>query len=129
MISYELAPDIDERLSEILSGLEMKHIMPGRVMAIRSRKSNSKRVIARCHGLPKIMQLALKIDAHYIIEVIQERFGRLSYEEQTKVLIHELMHIPLSFSGGFRAHNPYVTKREVEKMYHRFISSMNRPQI
>lgn len=126
MITYEFAPDIDERLREISLGLGMDHIVSDRVIAIRSRRSTSKRVIARCHGLPKIMQLALKIEAHYIIEVIQERFSSLSYEEQTKVLIHELMHIPHAFSGGFRMHNPYVTRREVEKMYRRFILSLDR---
>lgn len=120
MISYELAPDIKKRIDEISLKLEMKHVVPSRVIAIRSKGTNSKRVVARCHGIPKILQLALKTEPHYIIEVIEERFDSLNPEEQTRVLIHELMHIPHSFSGGFRLHKPYVTRREVEKMYRRF---------
>ena len=52
----------------------------------------------------------------YLIEVISEKFDRLSAEEQLKVIIHELMHIPKSFGGGFIHHNK-VNKRSVEKQY------------
>lgn len=67
------------------------------------------------------MQLALDHKPHYVIEVVSERFDRLSKDEQTKVLIHELMHIPHSFGGGFRAHRPHVTQKKVERMYEKFL--------
>jgi predicted metallopeptidase len=66
------------------------------------------------------MQLALNMKPHYIIEIISEQFDKLGPEEQTKVLIHELMHIPHSFGGGFRSHRPYVTKKKVERMYEQY---------
>ena len=121
MIRYELARDINDQIRDIIHRLEMRHIDESRVVCIRSKGSNSKRVIARCHALPKIMQLALHHDPHYVIEVISERFDGLRNEEQIKVLIHELMHIPHSFGGGFRAHRPYVSRRKVDKMYRKFI--------
>jgi predicted metallopeptidase len=121
MIHYELAEDIAARIRDILHTLKMNHVDASRVASVRSKGSTSKRVVARCHGLSRIMQLALDQKPHYVIEVVSERFDKLSNEEQTKVLIHELMHIPYSFGGGFRAHKPHVTPRKVDRMYRKFM--------
>jgi predicted metallopeptidase len=121
MIRYELARDLRERIVEILKRVKMTHIDASKVTCLRSEGSRSRRTIARCHGLPKIMQLALNRGPHYVIEVISERFDTLSREDQTRVLIHELMHIPHSFGGGFRSHRPYVTRQKVEKVYQEFL--------
>lgn len=123
MIQYEVADDIGTAIKDIIQKLHMTHVDGSRVVCVRSRGSTSKRVIARCHGLSRIMQLALKQKPHYVIEVVSERFDWLSKEEQTKVLIHELMHIPHSFGGGFRAHRPHVTKKRVEMMYKKFVEA------
>jgi predicted metallopeptidase len=121
MIQYHRAEDIDFRVKEILRKLEMTHVDETRLTCLRSKGSASRRVIARCHGLSRIMQLALDKDPHYAIEVLSERFDRLSKEEQTKVLIHEILHIPHSFGGGFRAHRPFVTRAKVQILYDKFI--------
>jgi predicted metallopeptidase len=121
MIEYYPAEDIDFRVKEILRKLEMTHIDETRLACLRSKGSASRRVIARCHGLSRIMQLALDKNPHYVIEVLSERFDRLSKEEQTKVLIHEILHIPHSFGGGFRAHRPFVTRAKVQTLYDKFI--------
>ena len=63
------------------------------------------------------MQIAFKEKPAYEIELISEKFDRLKEEEKIKTIIHELMHIPHSFSGGFRVHKPFVTKPKVEKNY------------
>jgi predicted metallopeptidase len=123
MIRYELAQDLSERIGDIISRVRMTHVDPSKVTCLRSRGSRSRRVIARCHGLSKIMQLALNQGPHYVIEVISERFDKLSREDQTRVLIHELMHIPHSFGGGFRAHKPYVTRQRVERMYQKYLKA------
>jgi predicted metallopeptidase len=121
MIQYLLAEDINLRVQEIIRKLKMTHIDETRVICVRSKGSGSRRVIARCHGLPRIMQVALVKSPHYIIEILSERFDRLSREDQTKVLIHEILHIPHCFGGGFRAHKPYVTRAKVQKMYDEFM--------
>ena len=121
MIRYELADDIGSTIKDILDKLQMTHVDGSRVVCVRSKGSSSKRLLARCHGLSRIMQLALNEKPHYVIEVVSERFDKLSKEEQTKVLIHELMHIPYSFGGGFRAHRPHVTRKRVERMYKQFV--------
>jgi predicted metallopeptidase len=123
MIQYHLADDIDFRVKEILWKLKMTHIDQTRLICLRSKGSESRRVIARCHGLSRIMQLALNEKPHYVIEVLSERFDRLSKEDQTKVLIHEVLHIPRSFRGGFRAHKPFVTRAKVQRMYDEFMKA------
>ncbi len=122
MIRYELAPDIEKELRKISRSLKMDHIDLKRVRGVRSYGSTGKGVIARCHALPKVMQLALGIEAHYVVEILTENYQRLSPEAQTKILIHELMHIPETFGGGFRMHRNHVTHRNVERMYKQYIN-------
>jgi len=120
MIHYELAEDIGVKISDIIQKLRMAHLDESRIICVRSKGSRTRRIIARCHGLSRIMQSALGQKPHYVIEIISEKFDRLADDEQTRVLIHELMHIPHSFGGGFRHHKPYVTRRKVERMYEKF---------
>jgi len=119
MIKYALAPDIDDQIRDIAEKLGMQHDL-SRVVSIRSRGSASKRILARCHALPRVMKLALGVKTHYVIELITENFDKLNEEEQTKTLIHELMHIPKAFGGGFKHHN-VVNSRTVDKMYKEYI--------
>jgi len=123
-IKYELADDVMKRIYDIVKTLGAEHVRLSGVYAIRSRGSGSRRTIARCHALGKIWQLALGINAVYLIEVISEKFDKMSYEEQDKVLIHELMHIPFSFGGGFK-HHDFVTGGNVEKIYKKYAQLKN----
>ena len=43
----------------------------------------------------------------------------MSPEDKTKTLIHELMHIPKTFGGGF-IHHDVVHERNVNKMYEHY---------
>jgi predicted metallopeptidase len=99
----EPAPDIAERITKIVQKLDMNHIDPSRLVCMRSRGSSS-RAIARIWSLPKIWQKALNVEAHYIIEAVSERFDELSRADQDRTLIHELMHIPKTFSGAVLSH-------------------------
>ena len=119
-MKYENALDLQERMKEIVLALNMNHVDIDRVSCIRSQGSSTKRTIARCHALGKVMQLGMKTNAHYTIEFL-ERFEKLNRKEQDKVIIHELMHIPKSFGGGFRQHD-FVCERNVDIMYEKFIS-------
>jgi predicted metallopeptidase len=121
MIRYEMAPEIESKLKRITRKLKLDHIDLDRVKGVRSYGSTGKGIIARCHALPKVMQLALGINAHYVIEILTENYNRLSKEEQIKILIHELMHIPETFGGGFRMHKDHVTRKNVEKLYRKLV--------
>ncbi|MFH1585512.1 MAG: putative metallopeptidase [archaeon] len=119
-MKYEFALDIQEKAREI-SLLLFPHIKIGFVKCIRSYGSSTRRTIARCHGLGKVFQKAMGVHAFYVLEFLSERFDKLSKEEQIKVIIHELMHIPYAFGGGFK-HHDYVTDRNVNKHYQLYLS-------
>ena len=117
-MKYADAPDLKEKMRDIVNTLGMKHIDVERVECLRSFGSSSRRTIARCHALGKLMQRAMKTKAFYAIEFL-ERFDKMSVKEQDKVIIHELMHIPKTFGGGFRQHD-FVCDRNVEIFYREF---------
>jgi len=119
-MKYEDAPDLKERMNDVVNLLGMNHIVIDRVECVRSFGSSSRRTIARCHALGKLMQKAMKNKAFYAIEFL-ELFDKMSKSEQDKVIIHELMHIPKTFGGGFRQHD-YVCDRNVDIMYEKFAS-------
>ncbi len=117
-VRYEFANDVEELAKKIAKKLSMTHLDFSRIKFIRSYGSKS-RAVARCYGLARIWQHALGIKAHYVIEVIAEKFDKLSNEEKEKVIIHELLHIPKSFGGGLRGHD-YVTRKRVENLHKKF---------
>ncbi len=119
MIEYFDAPDIEQRVDEITELLRFDHVRPGNVHCVRSRGSQAARTIARIHGLGRVWQRALGLEPTYIIEVIAERFDRLPAEGQDRTLVHELLHIPRGFGGGFRHHTGHVTEENVEVWYRR----------
>jgi predicted metallopeptidase len=119
LIEYYQAPDIKERVGEIIELLRFDHVKPGNVYCVRSRGSQSRRTIARIHGLGRIWQQAMGIETTYIIEVISEQFDPLTRDGQDRVLVHELMHIPHGFQGGFRHHKDYVTRDNVDVWFKR----------
>ena len=71
------------------------------------------------------MQLALGRKGFYVIEILSKRFDKMSKEDQLRTLIHELMHIPKSFGGGFR-HHDYVCERNIEIEYQKYINFKKR---
>ncbi|HLD85186.1 MAG TPA: putative metallopeptidase [archaeon] len=118
-IKYEPAPDIEKAAKTIVEKLEnahLGHVDFSRVRFLRSRGSKSQRTLARCHALPRIMQKALDVKAHYVIEVISENFDHLDDKEKIKTIIHELFHIPKSMGGGFR-HHDYVCGKNIDILY------------
>lgn len=119
MIEYFDAPDVKRQIDMIIDLLHFDHIRPESIYCIRSRGSRARKVIARIHGLSRIWQEVMGLEASYIIEVIAERFDYMTEEEQEKALIHELLHIPHSFKGGFRHHKDYVNGEIVETWYRR----------
>ena len=119
---FQPASDIQNRINLIVKKTGMIYIDPERIKCFRSFGSKSK-AIARVWSFPKIWQIALNTKPHYLIEVISERFDKLDQEKKDKVLIHELLHIPLNFSGSLLPHKsrgrtiePKVVNKLFKKM-------------
>ena len=116
-LEYLEASDVKRLIYEIVDNLDLFHVVPQFVYCYRSKGSKSKRTVARIHGLSRIWQEALVRPPAYVIEVISERYDRLSEEEKEKTLIHELLHIPKGFSGGFHPHKGYIDRKRVDKLH------------
>ena len=118
-MDFFLAPELKSDLTRIVDFLGFSHIKVDNIVTFRSHGSKS-RAIARIWSLPKIWQMALQKDAHYCIEVVSERFDKLSKEDKDKVLIHELLHIPKNFSGSLLPHkqrSKRIDRRTVEGLF------------
>ncbi|MBP6913861.1 MAG: metallopeptidase [Candidatus Levybacteria bacterium] len=110
--------ELTERVRGVITEIGFLHIQTHRIFCFRTEGSKS-RAYARIWAFPKIFQNVLEIEPAYVIEVINKYYDKLSYEEQTKVLIHELLHIPKNFSGSLLPHKYGNTQieKEVEKIY------------
>ena len=105
-MEWEEAPDVKKEVKKILKVLDMPHINLDRIFCYRTNGSKS-RAYARIWSFPKIFQNALKLEPAYVIEVLSKYYDKRSDDEKTKILIHELLHIPKNFSGALI---PHVTR-------------------
>lgn len=114
-MKYEFAPDIQTTAEEI-SKILFPHVQIDNVKCFRSFGTSSKLTIARCHAIGKVLQKALDRKAFYVLEFLSERFDKLDEEEKVKIIMHELMHIPKAFGGGFK-HHDFVCSKNINKYY------------
>ncbi len=115
---YQIAPEIKQTIEKLVKSLKMNHIDLQRVHCIRSFDVKT-RAIARIWGMSRLFKEVAGIEPHYIIEVNTKRFDKLPEREKIKTLIHELMHIPKTFSGSLLSHRSryhQINDKEVEKI-------------
>lgn len=103
-ITYVRAPDLDERVRRIVELLGFTHIDPDRVKCVRSFGANAPKTIARIHGVSKAFIKGVGMKPYYVIEFIAEQFDDLPEDEKDEIIIHELLHIPKTFSGSLLDH-------------------------
>lgn len=117
-LEWNIEPQLQARLGQIVEGLEFWHVRTDRVFCYKTRGSTA-RAYARIWSFPKIFQQVLEIEPAYVIEVLSERFDKLDFDNQAKVLIHELLHIPKNFSGSLLPHKHGGKRidREVERLF------------
>ena len=122
-MDFEQAPDVKTMAEEILPFLELPHVNSYRLLYMRSNGSKA-RAYARIWSMPRIWQVALEIKAYYVIEVLSEFFDKLDKEKKQKVLIHELLHIPKTFSGALVPHTCFgqrINERRVSEIYKKML--------
>ncbi len=130
-MDVEKAEDVQEKIDHLLSILDLNHIINARILCMRSHKAKAN-AYARIWSLPKIWRTALEINPFYVIEVLSQHYDPLDEEEQVKVLIHELLHIPKKFSGGLVPHNNRgrkINSRTVNSIYESYKKKLNESNI
>ncbi len=126
-MNVELAPDITKIVRRLVPRLPFSaYVNPKQIICMRSFKTTS-RARARIWSFPKIWQLALKLPPYYVIEVLSHHFDHLSEDDKTRVIIHELMHIPKNFSGALVPHkglHKRINHRTVESLFRLYKESI-----
>jgi len=102
-VYWEKAPDIEERIHFLVNELELEWIDTKRVHCFRSNNSKA-RAYARIWGFGQIWQMALDTKPRYCLEVLGEQFDHLPTKKQDTILLHELAHVPKTFSGALTPH-------------------------
>src|SRR2546426_7802763 len=99
VMQWRSASDLFDRLRRMVRALDLNYVDVRRIRCVRVTGSRAN-ALARIWGLPPVFQDALRLRPHYVIEFMVPAFDRLPREEQDRVIIHELLHIPRTFSGG-----------------------------
>ncbi|HID41125.1 MAG TPA: metallopeptidase [Pyrodictium sp.] len=105
-VKYRRDQRLEEAIHLLIEALGLDYIDEGRVYAAWSTGSTT-RAYARIWGLPSPFARLGLCRPMYVIELVSENFQELSCREQISVLVHELLHIPRSFSGGLRSHGEW----------------------
>lgn len=117
-MQYKLAPEIKKQIKVLVKELNFTHIKVNQIHCIRSFDAKT-RAVARIWGMAKIFHEVVGIEPNYIIEVNAKRFDKMNERDKIKTLIHELMHIPKTFSGALLSHRGRyhrINDWEVEKI-------------
>lgn len=101
-VVWENAPDVEKNLTRLIR-LSNLPFNVNNITSLRSYNSRA-RAYARIWGLSRIWQLALKTKPHYVIEVLSEKYDKLTQSRKNEILLHELAHIPNNFSGSLIPH-------------------------
>lgn len=114
------------KAKEIATSLGYSYVMHDRLSVVRSWGSKTRRTIARIHCIGKVMMLGMgHKKSFYVIELISEKFDRQPEHEKIETIIHELMHIPKTFGGGFR-HHDHVCSENVKAELKRYLNMAQR---
>lgn len=127
-MQWHAAEDLHARLRGITQALGLSYVDPVRIRCLRVEGSRAN-ALARIWGLPPVFQDALQLAPHYVIEFMMPAFDGLPREEQDRVIIHELLHIPRTFSGGIRperSRSLNINSRTVEQYYRQYLAAMKR---
>jgi len=102
-MKYIKALDIKKQVDFLIEQLSFTHIKASNIHCIRSLDAKT-RAYARIWGMARLFKEVVGIEPHYII--------------------HELMHIPKTFSGALlshRGHYHQINDRQIEKLYRDFL--------
>ncbi|MBI4029460.1 MAG: metallopeptidase [Candidatus Blackburnbacteria bacterium] len=117
-LEWQRSAGLSARIGHLTGACGLDYIRVNRIFCYESTGAKT-RAYARIWGLNRIWQSTLEVEPAYILEVISEKFNRLSPVEKDHVLIHELLHIPKNFSGALVPHKRKggVNEKKVKLLY------------
>ncbi len=119
-ITYD--PRATRAVELIAKTIGLDKVSEGNVRVVRSRNAKT-RAYARIYGLPRPFQVGFNIPPLYVIEIVEENFSGLDCRGKIKVLIHELLHIPSTFSGSLRPHNSLFRSLNIHRLYKKLVEA------
>jgi predicted metallopeptidase len=97
---YTEAPELKERAKNIADRFMLDHLDFSRLHFYRYHSDT--RTCAKIIGFFKTLQLVYpEIKPYYVIVFNDRNFLGASQEEQDETILHELLHIPKTFSGEY----------------------------
>jgi predicted metallopeptidase len=127
-MEVERAEDVEAMVEDIIVTLGKPWLNQYRIICMRSYNASA-RAYARIWNLPKIWQKALDIGPYYVIEVLSQNFDKLPEDKKKQILIHELLHIPKTFSGALLSHGHPATpvdEKSVKKLWSEYLQKRNK---
>lgn len=97
---------LEEALRLLVDALGLDYVDKSRLYAAWSRGART-RAYARIWGVPSPFTRLGLCSPMYVVELVSENFAHLGCRDRVAVLVHELLHIPRSFSGGLRSHGEW----------------------
>ncbi len=100
-------PKLSRIVERIVEQLGLNYIDVSRIAVVRNLDSSSP-AYARIYSVPRPIAVAFDLGPLYAIEIIHRNFEKLDCVAKLRVLVHELLHIPKSFSGSLLPHRSDV---------------------
>ncbi|MDD4353321.1 MAG: putative metallopeptidase [Candidatus Nanoarchaeia archaeon] len=91
-------------MKDIVEKLGWNYLNTDQIRCVFSKNTSTSRVIGRIWSTPRIFSEVFETKPMYVIELIDKRYSNLSDKDKVKVIIHELLHIPKTFSGALSPH-------------------------
>ena len=126
-LKFRRAFNEEELVKQIVGKLGWDYINSEQVRCVFSHNSTS-RALARIWSTPRIFGYAFGTKPHYVIELLEHKYAQLSEEDKIKVLIHELLHIPKTFSGALSPHIKMAKTlncRTVDGLFKQYFATLN----
>lgn len=124
-VVYVRSPFLEKAVKLLINSLGLDYVDARRVYAAVSFRSLSK-AYARIWGLPSPFTKLGLCEPSYLIELIYENASTLECSTLLEILIHELLHIPRTFSGSLRGHGSWVARERLRELARRIPSSVRR---
>jgi predicted metallopeptidase len=103
-LKFKRAYEEEALVKDIVEKFNWNYLNTEQIRCVFSKNSSARRVLGRIWSTPRIFSEVFETKPLYVIELLENRYTRLSERDKIKVLIHELLHIPKTFSGALSPH-------------------------